>query len=85
MSERLLPPTDEGFLELLGYGHLRGQPTGREIDGKPVLAEDFIKLCDAHARPALTAFQRMSPDHEDYDEYKDALRAVFRRYFETGE
>lgn len=74
-------PDGERWLELIGYGHLKGQPTGHEINGQPVLTEEFNKLCDDHTRPALTALENMDPSHPRYGLFMKAARAKFEAHF----
>lgn len=69
------------WLEIIGYGHLQGQETGYELDGQPVLAEQFDRLCGEHARPIFTALERLSPDDPRYDRFLGVARKAFEGYF----
>lgn len=74
-------PDGERWLELIGYGHLKGQPTGYEIDGQPVLAEEFDKLCGEHARPVFAGLESLSPQDPRYDKFIGVAQKAFESYF----
>jgi len=82
-------PEGERWLELIGYGHLKGQPTGYEIDGEPVLAEQFDLLCGEEgremARRVFTALEHMDPRDPRYEKFLGAARGSFDRYFSSTE
>lgn len=80
-------PEGERWLELIGYGHLKGQPTGFAIDGQPVLAEQFDRLCGDHARPIFAALETLDPSDPKYELFMRTARKAFKGYFgstETG-
>ena len=79
MTDKL--PDGERWLNLLGYDHLKGTPTGHEIDGQPVLAEEFNTLCDDHVRPVFTALEMMSPDDPKYPVYIAIAQKAFQSRF----
>lgn len=83
MTEKL--PDGERWLNLLGFCHLKGTPTGHEIDGEPVLAEDFNKLCDDHVRPVFTALEALDPKDPKYDTYIAIARTAFKARFSFAE
>lgn len=74
-------PDGERWLDLIGYGHLKGQPTRFEVDGRPVLAEQFDLLCGDHARPIFTALESLGPSHPRYEEFIGVARKAFEGYF----
>jgi hypothetical protein len=74
-------PDGERWLELIGYGSLKGRPTGYVRDGRPVLAEEFDKLCGEHARPIFAALEHMDPDDPRYDQFIGVARKAFEGYF----
>ncbi len=78
-------PDGERWLELIGYGHLKGQPTGYEVDGQPVLAEQFDKLCGEHARPIFAGLETLSPDDPRYDKFIGVAQKAFQSYFGSVE
>lgn len=71
----------ERWLELIGYGHLKGQSTGYQIDGQPIPAEQFDKLCGEHARPIFTALERLDPNDPRYERFMGVARKAFEGYF----
>lgn len=75
----------ERWLELIGYSHLKGQSTGFQIDGQPVLAEQFDQLCGEHARPIFTALERLDPNDPRYEQFMGVARKAFEGYFGTIE
>jgi hypothetical protein len=77
-------PDGERWLELIGYGHLKGQPTGYEIDGKPVLAENFNVLCDEWVRPIFVGLENLDPTHPDYEASVAVVREKFDEKFRPG-
>lgn len=80
-------PEGERWLELIGYGHLKGQPTGYAVDGQPIAAEQFDKLCGEHARPIFTALETLDRADPRYDQFLGVARKAFEGYFgstETG-
>lgn len=89
MSPPELPPQDqsegERWLELIGYGHLKGQPTGYVIDGQPVPAEQFDKLCGDHARPIFAALEKLDSTDPRYDQFMGVARKAFEGYFGSAE
>lgn len=74
-------PEGARWLELIGYGHLKGRSTGYEVDGRPVPAEEFDKLCGEHARPIFAALERLSPDDPRYEQFMSIARKAFEGYF----
>jgi len=78
-------PEGERWLELIGYGHLKGQPTGYAIDGQPVPAEQFDKLCGEHARPIFSALERLDPSDPRYEQFMDVARKAFEGYLGSTE
>lgn len=74
-------PDGERWLELLGYGHLKGQPTGYAIDGVPVMAENFNLLCDDHVRPVLTGLESLDETDPRYPTFLKAAQDSFQHYF----
>ena len=74
-------PEGERWLELIGYGHLKGQPTGHAIDGQPVPAEQFDRLCGEHARPIFAALERLDPTDSRYGQFMGVARKAFESYF----
>lgn len=78
-------PEGERWLELIGYEHLKGQPTGYEVDGQPVPAEQFDKLCGEHARPIFNALETLDPTDPRYDQFMRVARKAFEGYFGTTE
>lgn len=74
-------PEGERWLELIDCGHLKGQPTGYVIDGQPVPAEQFDKLCGEHARPIFTALETLDPRDPRYDGFRAVARKAFENYF----
>lgn len=76
-------PDGERWLELLGYGHLKGQPTGYAIDGVPVMAEDFNLLCDDHVRPVLTGLESLDEDDPRYPDFLRVAQQSFQKYFDA--
>lgn len=72
-DEEVKIPDAERWLNIMGYGHLKGVSTGwyivdgkavKEedflelgIDGEPVPAEEFDKLCGPHVRPVFRAIE----------------------------
>lgn len=77
-------PEGERWLELIGYGHLKGLPTGHWIDGQPVLTEEFDKLCGEHARPIFTALERIDTNDPKYNEYLKVARKSFEAHMPQG-
>ncbi len=78
-------PEGERWLELIGYGHLKGQPTGYAIDGEAVPAEQFDRLCGEHARPIFTALEHLDPSDPRFRQYMGAARRAFVNYFGPAE
>lgn len=78
-------PEGERWLELIGYGHLKGQPTGYTADGQTVLAEQFDKLCGEHARPIFAALETLDPTDQKYDQFIRVARKAFEGYFAPNE
>jgi len=81
-------PEGERWLELIGYGHLKGQPTGYEIDGQPVFAEQFDRLCGEHARPIFAGLETLDPQDPRYEKFIGVAQKAFQSYFgpvETGQ
>lgn len=78
-------PDGERWLELLGYGHLKGQPTGYAIDGEPVPAEQFDRLCGEHIKPFFTGLESLGTDDPRFEAGIDAARKVFEGYFGPAE
>ena len=78
-------PEGERWLELIGYAHLKGQPTGYAIDGQPVPAEQFDRLCGEHARPIFSALERLDPSDPRYEQFKSVARKAFEGYFSSNE
>jgi hypothetical protein len=74
-------PQGERWLELIGYGHLKGQPTGYAVDGVPVPAEQFDKLCEEHAGPIFRALEALDSSDPIYEEYMGVARKAFEGYF----
>jgi hypothetical protein len=74
-------PEGERWLELIGYGHLKGQSTGYAIDGQPVPAEQFDRLCGEHARPIFTALEHLNPSDPRYEQFMGVARKAFEGYF----
>lgn len=88
MSSEITPgekPEGERWLELIGYGHLVGQPTGYEIDGLPVPAEQFDRLCGQHARPIFTALESLDSNDPRYEQFRGVARKAFESYFGPAE
>lgn len=92
MSENLgVPqskPDGERWLELIGYGHLKGRPTNYEIDGQPVLAEQFDMLCGEHARPIFAGLESLSLEDPNRKIFIGVAQKAFKSYFgslEAGE
>ena len=79
----------EHWLDMIGYGHLKGQPTLFKIDGRPVLAEDVHQLCGEHAIPMFLALERskqeLGPDHPEYQEDLAAARELIDMHFKVPE
>lgn len=100
-EKELEKPDGERWLELLGYGHLKGQSTGYYlVDGEPVLAEDFAKLgldgepvlteefdklCGKYARPVFVGLESIDPTDPEYDAHIEDARETFQRYFSPEE
>ena len=78
-------PDGERWLDLIGYGDLKGQPTGYEIDGQAVLAEQFDMLCGEHARPIFKALERLDPSDPRYKQFIGIARKAFEGYFVPSE
>lgn len=78
-------PAGERWLELIGYGHLKGQPTGYEIDGESVPAEQFDRLCGDHAAPIFYALEAMDASNPRYELYIGVARKAFEGYFGPAE
>jgi len=78
-------PLGEQWLELLDYGHLKDMDTGHKINGEPVLAKDFHKLCEEHAGPVFKGFANLSSDNPKYEAYKNVLRKIVRNYLSVDE
>lgn len=78
-------PDGERWLELIGYGHLKGQPTGFAIDGQPIPAEQFDRLCGEHARPIFSALERLDKTNPRYDQFISVARKAFEGYFGSPE
>ena len=74
-------PDGVRWLELLGYGHLTGTPTGYEIDGEVVPVEQFDRLCGQHIGPTFRALENLDPDHPRYQAYLGAARTAFQGWF----
>lgn len=74
-------PDGERWLEMIGYGHLKGRSTGYELAGEPVLAEQFDKLCGEHARPIFSALERLDPSDPRYEQFIGVARKAFEGYF----
>lgn len=74
-------PEGERWLELMGYGHLKGQPTGYSIDGVPVLAEEFTKLCGDYARPLFIGLESLDVNDPMYVPAIELVRKKFSKYF----
>ena len=66
----------ERWLNLIDYGHFKGQPTEHVIDGKPVLAEEFDLLCDEHARPIFEALEMLDPNATTDNIARNIFRAL---------
>ncbi len=75
-------PRGERWLELIGYGHLKGLPTGHAIEGIPVPVEEFDRLCGDHAAPIFTALEGLDPNHPKYNMYIAVARKAFDGFFE---
>ena len=78
-------PQGERWLELIGYGHLKGRPTGYELDGRPVPAEEFDLLCAEHAGPIFTALEHLDKNDPRYEQFIDVARKAFEGYFGSVE
>lgn len=76
-------PEGERWLELMGYGHLKGQPTGYIKDGIPVLAEEFTKLCGDYARPLFIGLESLDINDPRYVPAVEMVRKKFKQYFGT--
>jgi hypothetical protein len=74
-------PEGERWLELIGYGHLKGQPTRYVLEGEPVPAEQFDRLCGEHARPIFTALESLDPADPRYDTFMGVARKAFEGHF----
>jgi hypothetical protein len=74
-------PEGERWLEIMGYGHLKGQPTGYSIDGVPVLAEEFTKLCGDYARPLFIGLESLDVNDPMYIPAVELVRKKFKKYF----
>lgn len=84
-SETTEKPDGERWLELIGYGHLKGQPTGFVRDGKSVLAEEFDTLCGEWARPIFVGLESLDPNDPDYNAYIEVVREKFDSYFQVAQ
>ena len=81
-AETETKPDGERWLELIGYGHLKGQPTGFETDdGEPVLAEQFDTLCGEHARPIFVGLETIDPKDPRYDVFIGVAQKAFQKFF----
>jgi hypothetical protein len=78
-------PDGERWLEMLGYGHLKGQPTGYEVNGEPVMAEQFDLLCRDNVAPMFVALERMDPADPRYKKFIGIGQAAFKKYFFESE
>lgn len=78
-------PDGERWLELIGYGHLKGRRTGFVIDGQPVPAEQFDKLCGDHARPIFAALEKLDHNDPRYEQFIGVARKAFEGYFGPAE
>jgi len=78
-------PEGERWLDLIGYGHLKGQPTGYVRDGQPVPAEQFDRLCGEHATPIFKALERLSPSDPRYEQFIGVARKAFEGYIGSVE
>lgn len=78
-------PDGERWLELLGYGHLKGQSSGYEIDGKEVPVEQFDLLCADYARPIFRALEAIDPNDPSYPRILNVARETFESYFGSQE
>jgi hypothetical protein len=78
-------PEGERWLELIGYSHLKGQPTGYAIDGQTVPVEQFDRLCGEHARPIFEALERLNPSDPRYEQFRGVARKAFEGYFGSPE
>lgn len=83
LAEERPKPDGERWLELIGYGHMKGQPTNYEIDGQPVLAENFDILCGEHAGPIFRGLETLDPQDPRYDAFIAVARKAFQSYFNT--
>lgn len=81
MEKKTQKPDGERWLELIGFSHLKGWPTGYEIDGQPVPAEQFDRLCGEHARPVFKAIESLSPTDPRYEKFVGVARQMFENYF----
>jgi len=77
-------PEGERWLELIGYGDLIGQPTGRDLDGQPVPAEQFDKLCE-YVRPIFRGIEGLDPKDPKYEPSIALARKFFDGYFNSTE
>jgi hypothetical protein len=75
----------ERWLQLIGYGHLKGQPTGYMKDGAPVLAEQFDQLCGEHARPIFAALEQIDQTDPRFQQFREVARKAFDSYFGSPE
>lgn len=76
-------PEGERWLELMGYGHLKGQPTGYFKDGVPVLAEEFTELCGDYARPLFIGLESLDINDPRYIPAVELVRKKFKQYFDS--
>jgi hypothetical protein len=92
-----MKPDGERWLDLLGYGELKGQSTGYYmVDGEPISAKDFAKLgiegqpipteefnilCDKWARPVFIGLENSDPNDPEYGAKINIVRKKFNKYF----
>jgi hypothetical protein len=83
MHEKLENQISDGerWLDLLGYSHLKGQPTDFEIDGRPALVEEFDQLCGEHAGKIFAGLESLDKADPRYNAYLSVAQKAFQSYF----
>ena len=72
----------ERWLELIGSGDLIGTPMPYFIDGRQLMAEEFLSIpeCEPHARLLFGYMESMNIDDPRREETIEAAKAMLRHY-----
>lgn len=73
-------PEGERWLGMLGFAHLKGQPTGHFIDGENIPIERFDELCGVHARPIFAALESLDLNDPRREHFLQAARSALLKF-----